>query len=154
MIKKPAWILDLLADKGQDLLDDKATVGDCSEEIAGKILANDHPLATEIIVEKAKSWLKQWMYEQVRHAMEDRESGQERLEVPFRELSPYLEVAPGRLVHQNKMNGKDWDNALAIYRNRAEQADTSLSILQRIYDRIRPLLTDEVLTTADVVDML
>lgn len=41
---------------------------------------------------------------------DDEEDGQQQL--PFPDLSAYVEIAPGRRVHQNAMTLKDWDAAV------------------------------------------
>jgi len=159
MIRKSQWVSDRLTEVAHDILNDTLTVADAAEEIAGKIQSQDKPLALSIITEKCKSWIKQEMHRLVRSAtriVEDEErTGQgAMMPLPFPWLPAYLEVAPGRTVHQRVMTGPDWDHARAIWQNRYDQAKLSLEGFERAYDLIRDLFADEVTITADVIDML
>jgi hypothetical protein len=153
MIKRPQWLLSRLAEIGDDVFKDLVTSADASEELAEKILAEDRPLAIAIIAERARGWIKQWMYGKARDVMQDREAlGQAPL--PFPELPSHLEVGVGINKHQRVMTGPDWDHAEAIWRNRRDQMELGYQIFLRVYDRIRPLLSsDDTLQTGDVVDL-
>lgn len=48
------------------------------------------------------------------------------------------------------MTGKDWDNGLRQARTKASNAGGYLQRFQVAYDKVRPLLTDDELTTAAV----
>ena len=159
MIRKPQWVSDRLTEIAHDVLNDRLTVQDASEDLAGKIESQDKPLALDVISDKCKSWIKQEMHRLVRVAtriIDDEErSGQgAMMPLPFPWLPAYLEIAPGRSVHQRVMTGPDWDHAKAIWQNRFDQAKISLEGFERAYELIRDLLTDETLLTADVIDQL
>jgi len=152
-MKIPQWMMERLADLGQQILDDEITISDAGDELAGKIMADDRALALAVLSEFTKRRLRQWVYARIRDKMGDRQVAAQ-LVLPFPDLPVRLEVAPGREVHQNVMTARDWDNARAIWRNRRDQAEVSFQKFEVIYERIRPLLTDETLTTADVINQL
>jgi hypothetical protein len=159
MIRKPHWLADRLIEIAHDILNDKATLIYAAEDLADKIRADDRDLSLRIIEERCRSWIKQEMHKLVRAATrivdDEGHSGQAALmPLPFPWLPAYLEVAPGRVVHQQVMTGPDWDNSRAIWQNRRDQAEISWQGFQRAYELIRDLLTDDVTMTADVVDQL
>lgn len=159
MIRKPWWVHEKLGDAAHDILNDQATITDAAEELAGKIVANDKPFTIVIVADKCRQWLKQEMTSLVRAATKitnDEEStGQEALmPLPFPWLPAYLEVAPGRTVHQRVMTGPDMDRAKAIWQNRRDQAELGYRGFERAYELVRSLLADDVTTVADVVDEL
>lgn len=150
MIKKPQWLIERIAELGHDIREDRLSSGEAADELAEKILSEDRPLALAIMAEKCKSWIKSWTYDKIRDDFGESEThGQGML--PFPELPVHLEVAPGTFKHQRVMTAKDWDNADAIYRNRRDQMEVSYQRFHRIYERVRPLLVDETLTTDDVI---
>lgn len=153
MIKKPQWLLERIAELGDDIRQDRLMSSEAADELSEKILAEDRPLALAIIAEKSKSWLKTWAYQKIRDDFSENEAlGQQVL--PFPELPAHLEIAPATFKHQRVMTGKDWDNAEAIWKNRRDQAEVSYQLFHRVYERIRPLLADETLTTEDVTEDL
>jgi hypothetical protein len=159
MIHKSQWVSDRLTELAHDILNDKLTLFDGAESLAAKIDIQDKPLALEVITDKCKSWIKQEMHSLVRAATrivgDEERAGQGALfPLPFPWLPAYLEIAPGRTVHQRVMTGPDWDHAKAIWQNRFDQAAISLEGFRRAYEMIRGLLPDETTMTGDVIDHL
>lgn len=159
MIRKPQWLSDKLREIAHDILNDRATIIDAAEKLAGEIDAHDGAFSLEVITEKCQSWIKQEMHRLVRGATkiaEDEErTGQGALmPLPFPWLPAYLEIAPGRTVHQRAMTGPDMDHARAIWQNRRDQAEISWRAFERAYELVRPLLSDDKLMVADVADQL
>lgn len=159
MIRKPFWLEDRLGELAHDILNDRQTIVAAGEELAGKIVANDKPLTLDIVCEKTRSWIKQEMHKLVRAATKINEheevTGQGMfMPLPFPWLPAYLEVAPGRTVHQRVMTGPDMDRARSIWQNRRDQAEISWQGFERAYELVRSLLTDDALTVADVVEQL
>jgi hypothetical protein len=152
MIKIPAWLSDKIVELGMQVVADEISHQDAAEELAGKIRADNGVVLMQILSDWSKNKIKVWIANKSRDHSQEREvAGQPRL--PFEELPPHLEIAPGRLAHQNVMTGRDWDNALAIWKNRMVEAENSYKRFLRCYDAIRPLLTGDV-TTADVAGQI
>jgi len=130
------------------------------EEAEGSLhdqITDDADFADEIISDFARRELRKWIKHQLRaHYQSDGSTVtlKDEDELLFDYLPPHLEVGIGRMAHQSVMTGKDWDNTIAVYENRLEQAEISYKAVRRAYDEIRPLLTDETLTTADVAPLV
>lgn len=151
-MKIPTDVLTKVAQLGKAVLENDGTDQDAGQRLAVWLLRHHPVVIREIAADWGRKRVRGWIYQQTRAAMPNPDSDEQQL-LPFAELHPHLEVAPGILKHQRVMTGPDWDAALAIYRNRREQADISLRLLEGAYDRVRPLLEGE-LTTADVLDQL
>jgi hypothetical protein len=153
MIQRSLWLRTQLAETGEQIVANSATTREAAEDLADKINANEPATAQAVLIHWLTGQLKVWTYKRVRdHFQEDEIPGQATLPCP--ELPPHLEIGIARTAHQNVMTARDWDNALAIYRNRRDQAEVSFQAVERRYNQIRPLLIDDTLTTADVIDRL
>jgi hypothetical protein len=158
MIRKPFWVQDGLKQAARDILNDASTITDAADELADKVIVDDRPLTTLIVAERVRAWIKQELARLVRAATkiagDEAESGQLALmPLPFPWLPAYLEVAPGRTVHQRVMTLADLDRARAIWLNRRDQAEISYQGFMRAYELVSPLLTGTA-TIGDVADQL
>jgi len=152
-MKVPAEVQQKIAELGQRVLDDDASEVDIGEE-GGTWLNKKQPVfALGVLSEWWRKRTRSWIYSQTRLALGDGEDDTGQLALPFPELHPHIEIAPGTLKHQRMMTGRDWDNALAIYRNRRDQAEVAFRALERRYHQVRDLLVGD-LTTEDVIEQL
>jgi hypothetical protein len=152
-MKIPDKISDRIAELGMQVFDDQITRQDAAEDLAGKIRADDGIFLVAILTEWSRKKIHAWLIAKTRDfGVKGAAAGQQRL--PFEDLPPQLEIGIGRTAHQNVMTGRDWDNALAIWKNRHIEAEASFRRFERCYNLIRPLLDDTDLTTADVIDQL
>jgi hypothetical protein len=140
-----------IVELGQNVLDGDKTEVDIAEE-GGIWLRDKEPrFALAVLTEWWRARTKSWLYTQQRGALGGGEAGGEQMPIPFPDLPTWLEVGIGRQVHQNGMKRKDWHNALAIYRNREEQASLALRSVERAWREVEPLFTDDEMTTADAL---
>jgi hypothetical protein len=151
-VRVPKWFATALEKIGKDVLAGHLEREDAEASIHDQI-SGDQDFADEVLADFARRELRKWIKHQLRaHYQSDGSSvtlkDEEQLLFDF--LPPHLEVGIGRLAHQSVMNGKDWDNTIAVYENRLEQAEISYRAVRRAYDEVRPLLIGESLTTADV----
>jgi hypothetical protein len=151
-MKVPLSVQDKIADLGRTILEDDASEVDIGEDGARWLQKHNPAFALDVLAEWWRKRTRSWVYGQTREALGD-ESGGEQLVLPFTELHPYLEVAPGVQKHQSVMTGRDWDNTLAIYRNRRDQAEVLFRQIERRHHQIRHLLIED-LTTADIIHRL
>ncbi len=155
-MRYPRWFATAMEKVGKDVLAGHAD----REEAEGSLhdqITDDADFADEIISDFARRELRKWIKHQLRaHYQSDGSTVtlKDEDELLFDYLPPHLEVGIGRMAHQSVMTGKDWDNTIAVYENRLEQAEISYKAVRRAYDEIRPLLTDETLTTADVAPLV
>ena len=154
-MKVPTEVQHKVAELGARILDDDASEVDISEEGALWLRERSPIFALTVLAEFWRRRTRSWVYSQVRTALAE-DAGEDedgQLVLPFPELHPYLEIAPGLKKHQSVMTGRDWDNTIAIYRNRYDQAEIALRQVERRYHQVRDLLVDD-LTTADVLTHL
>jgi hypothetical protein len=152
-MKIPAEVQEKIVELGARVLDDDASEVDIGEE-GGRWLRDRSPMfALAVLAEWWRRRTRSWIYSQTRAVLSDDDDAGEQLALPFPELHPYLQIAPGLKKHQSVMTGRDWDNTLAIYRNRSEQAEVMFRQVERRYHQVRDLLVDD-LTTADILDRL
>ncbi len=146
-MRLPAWFRTILEATAR-----RALEGDLTEEQAVAELAKaitDRPdmsrdVATDFARRQLKAWAKQHL-PRTEYAI----PGQVDL---FPGLPPALEISPGRFVAQAVMTGRDWDRALKQAETKAANTSGHLTRVQQAYDRVRPLLTRDDLTTADVLN--
>ncbi|HKV67856.1 MAG TPA: hypothetical protein VJN72_07190 [Gaiellales bacterium] len=153
-MKVPSEVQAKIAELGQRVLADDASEFDIGEQGAGWLIRSQPIFALGVLSEWWRKRTRQWIYSQTRVALSEDDGDGEQLVLPFPELHPYLQIAPGTKKHQSVMTGRDWDNTLAIYRNRRDQAEVLFRHIERRYHQVRDLLGDDELTTADVVDRL
>ncbi|HEY2300804.1 MAG TPA: hypothetical protein VGH66_02875 [Acidimicrobiales bacterium] len=149
----PLEVKEKIAELGARVLSDDANEVDIGEEGAGWLLRQMPVVARGVLAEWWRNRTRSWIYSQTRVALSEDDDSDGQLVLPFPELHPYLEIAPGLKKHQSVMTGRDWDNTVAIYRNRRDQAEVMFRQLERRYHQIRDLLVDD-LTTLDVMDRL
>jgi hypothetical protein len=152
-MRVPADVQAKIAELGQRVLDDDASEVDIGEEGAGWLQRNQPIVTLAVLSEWWRRRTRSWIYAQTRAALGLDGDDDGQLTLPFPELHSYLEIAPGLKKHQSVMTGRDWDNTVAIYRNRRDQAEVMFRQIERRYHQIRDLLVDD-LTTADVMDRL
>jgi hypothetical protein len=152
-VRIPLEVQEKIVEMGTRVLSDDASEVDLGEECAVWLRERNPVFALIVLADWARKRIRSHVYAAARAAVGDDGDNDGQLVLPFPELHPWLEIAPGRKCHQSAMTGRDWDNALAIYRNRKEQAEVSYRELERRYHQIRHLLVDE-LTTADIMDRL
>jgi hypothetical protein len=155
-VRFPKWFATALEKIGKDVLAGHAERAEAEESLHDQI-TDDEQFTDEIITEFARRELRKWIKHQLRtHYQSDGSTvtlkDEEQLLFDF--LPPHLEIGIGRLAHQSVMTGKDWDNTVAVYENRLEQAEISYKAVRRAYDEVRPLLVEESLTTADVAPLV
>ena len=151
-MRVPKWFATALEKIGKDVLAGHADRAEAEASIHDQI-TDDKEFADEIIADFARKELRKWIKHQLRtHYQSDGSTVtlKDEEQLLFEFLPPHLEVGIGRLAHQAVMTGKDWDNTIAVYENRLEQAEISYRAVRRAYDEVRPLLVEEALTTADV----
>lgn len=144
-MRTPNWLRKELADQGALI-----KAGDTSDEkaaarLAEQILAKDTPLARFII--------GTWVGRKLRPFLADASTGAGSPESQlclFPDIPRRLEVSPGRFADQAVMTGHDWDAALKQAETKADNASGYAAAIRQAYEKVRPLLTDDELTTADV----
>lgn len=78
--------------------------------------------------------------------------GQQVLDLfPGLDLPRYLEVAPGRFVDVAEMTGPDWDAAVVQAETKERNAAGHAAKVRAARAKVRDLLTDDALTTAQVL---
>jgi hypothetical protein len=153
-VKIPLEVRGQIACLGRQVVTERSQVIDVTEEGAVWLRDKQPMFAQEVLADWCAKQIRRWIYQQTHDALaEDGDDDFGQLQLPFPELHAHLEVQVGVLKHQMVMNGPDWDNALAFYRNRRDQAEDLFRRLERRYHQIRHLLGED-LTTADVIDQL
>lgn len=151
-MKVPAEVQEKIAELGKAVLDDEASEADIGEQGALWLEHHSHVFALDVLAEWWRGRTRSWVYQQTRNVLRAPADGVQ-LPLPFEELPAQLEVGVARFAHQSVMRLKDWENCLAIYRNRRDQAEVLYRRIERALHTLRPLLeVDEELTTADVMD--
>lgn len=81
-----------------------------------------------------RNQIKAWIMGHLSTAVEDDESGQQPL--PFPDLPPHIEIAPGLFKHQNAMMDiKDWNAALVMAETKAANSAGHLERIRRARDQ-------------------
>lgn len=148
----PAWLADLADHYGSQRLAETITrqeaVTALRDEIAGKA---DEALRLSIYADHAGRILDAWHREH-QHPAPPLPVSRLQMEL-FPDLKPRLYIRPGVTKPVMAFTAKDWDNAREMIRNRTEGAiefaKADWASFEAAYDRVRPLLSDD-LTTADV----
>jgi hypothetical protein len=149
-VKVPEEVLVKIAELGQRVIDDDDQITDAGHDGAVWLRDKKPVFALAVLEDWTRKQARSWIYGRTRAALAD-VGAHENGTLPFPELHPHLEVAPGVLKHQTVMTGADWDRTLAIYRNRREQAEVLFRQVERRYNQVRPLLVTEDLTTNDIL---
>ena len=153
----PAWLQDHVDDFGAQRQGGKITRQDAITALRDKILAeDDRPLTLGIVAEFAgralDSWCRAHEHQPARgpHALVQAEL--------FPGLPPRLFVRPGVAKPPIWFTAHDWDMARNVLevrtRGAREAADADWAAFDAAYQRVRPLLTDDDMTTADVSEQI
>jgi hypothetical protein len=152
-VKVPLEVLEKIATLGRGVLDEDASEVDLGDDLALWLRDRQPMFALAVLNDWSRRRIKMWVQSQLGRVLGNDEDEDGQLVLPFPELHSYLEISPGTKKHQSVMNGHDWDNALAMYKNRWTNAEVQFRDLERCYHRVRPFLV-EGLTTADIIDRL
>jgi hypothetical protein len=149
-MKPPQWFRELLAAEGTKILKEESTFDEAAAELAQQIIDNRdddppflHRLAADCARRQAVKWIRT-------HELPGASGGGGQGDM-FPDLPRNLETSPGRFAAQAVMTGRDWDAALRQAQTKASNAAGFADGVQRAYDKVRPLLTTDELTTADVL---
>jgi hypothetical protein len=135
----------------QDISSDEA-----ADDLEEQTFRREHaPLLHGIVHRFWKAQLKTWVIKYLSSLNDQEEealSGQAAL--PFPELAPKIEIAPGRFVHQNAMRRLDWKMAIVQAETKASNANGHVERIKRRAEQCFALLTNDNMTTADIADKL
>lgn len=146
-MRAPRWFKQELADQGGLILERAVTEEQAADTLAGQILAKDERFARQLVADYVRKQLRTWISQHApAAALEDPDA---QLDL-FPEIPRRLEVAPGRFADQAVMNRHDWECALRQAKTKASNASGYADAIRQAYDKVRPLLTNDELTTADV----
>lgn len=146
-MKSPVWLKEQIAVEGRRAQERVITPDEATERITKQILDKDEGLVRSIVYEYVGKKLRDWTTKYSRALYEDSAPGQLDM---FPELPRHVEVSPGRFADQAVMTARDWDNGLRQAQTKANNAGGYLQRYQEAYDKVRPLLTNDDLTTSDV----
>lgn len=149
-MKTPLRFRQKIAELGGAVLDGNLSPDEARADLVGQILdEDDSRFAREIIGEFADRKLTAWVSGHQTYTGIEDEYGQADL-FPELKLPRRLETSPGRSTPIAAMTGHDWDTALKCAETKVGNAAGYASKIRSAYDQVRPLLTDESLTTSDV----
>lgn len=146
-MKTPAWFRARLADLGPLVQQEDITEDEAADRIAEIALREDKMFVLGIVREFAIKKLAAWLSSHQPQVSIPRDDGQTDL---FPELPRRLETSPGRFAALAVMTGHDWDTALKCAEAKEMNASGFAEKVRAAHGQVRPLLTDESLTTADV----
>jgi hypothetical protein len=146
-MKTPKWFKQHLATIGGRVLERESTEDQGADDLTDQIFDKGEGFARAIVREYARKQLKNWVTSHRRGTPVDEDTGQTDL---FPQLPRNLEVAPGRFAAQAVMTRRDWDAALKQAETKANNAGGHYEAVKQVYDQVRPLLTSDELTTAEV----
>lgn len=150
-MKPPAWFREQLAGEGRRVLQRTVTDEEATVELTRTVLdrddRDDPPFTHRIIADYIRRQLKHWLAGHRGVTASDDEDGQLDL---FPDIPRKLEVAPGRFVDQAFMTRKDWTAAVKQAKTKASNAGTYAESIERVAEKVLPLLTDDEVTTAEV----
>lgn len=154
-MKLPGWLhaeLDLI---GHQVLDGETKRADAAAILADAIFERDRSLARTVTAEFVRKQLRGWIRSHGGTFIptSDDDEGGAQFEL-FTWLPAILETSPGRFARVGTMTGEDWDAALRQAEVKAGNAASHADGIRRAYDRVRPLLTEDAMTTADVAGQL
>jgi hypothetical protein len=150
----PAWLRSEIETIGKQLLNGDVERGEAAELLSDTISERDAKLVQDIIREFSRKRLTRWVNQQQgrgrKAALVELNTGHRQEEL-FDWLPRTLETSPGRFAHLTSMTGREWDMALRQAEVKAGNSSRYYQDIKRAYDAVRPLLTSDGMTTADVV---
>lgn len=151
----PNWLQTELDSLGRKVLSGETSRDDAVALLTDEIFERDEVLVHDVTEDFSRKRLRDWVKSQLRtyYAEDVEENGPQQAEL-FPWLPRLLETSPGRFAHVNAMTGTDWDSALRQAEVKADNAASYAKAIKRAYDLVRPLLTEDKLTTADIADRL
>ena len=144
-MRAPKWFKESLAEEGARVLEREITDAKAAEALAEKIV-KDAGFTRDIVKDYGRRQLLAWA-KQYRPYVAVEIGSQLDL---FPELPRRLETSPGRFADQAVMTRRDWDAALKQAKTKADNVNGFFDSVQQAYNKVRPLLTSDILTTADV----
>lgn len=146
-MKIPQWLHRELAKQRRRVRQGTTTRAEAVNDLREQIDARDAGLADEIVAE----WLEQRL-PALPAAPALPGDGQGELDLfPGLGLPRKLEVSPNRFKFLGEMTRADWLAARRQARTKANNATGYADLLDEAYDRVEHLLTDDELTTAQVL---
>lgn len=138
-MKVPKMIMFEIERVGRLILLGELTYDDAIDAIEPFLNKEEYRLFTQEIHRSfLRRQIKAWIASQVAAAENDEENGQQTL--PFPDLPPLLEIAPGTWKHQNSMAIRDWNAAVVQAETKATNAAGYLERVRRARDRAVELL--------------
>ena len=149
-MKSPQWFRELIASEGRRVLQRTVTDEEAATEITRAVFdkgdTDEPPFTHRIVADYVRRQLKTWLSGH-RHIADDSDpDGQLDL---FPEIPRRLEIAPGRFVDQAVMTRRDWTAAVKQAKTKASNAGAFADSIERIAEKVLPLLTSDELTTAE-----
>lgn len=151
----PPWLRTEIETIGKQMLNGDVERGEAAELLTDTISERDTAYVQDILREFSRKRLSRWLRQQQGRF---RDADRMEFETGFRQeelfewLPRTLETSPGRFAHITSMNGHEWDMALRQAEVKAGNASRYYQDIKRAYDAVRPLLTSDDLTTADVTE--
>lgn len=146
-MKTPAWFRARLADLGPLVQQEDLTEDEAADRIAEIALREDKTFVLGIVREFTLKKLAVWLGSHQPSISVPRDDGQTDL---FPNLPRRLETSPGRFAALAVMTGHDWDTALKCAEAKEMNASGYAEKVRAAHGQVRPLLTDDSMTTADV----
>lgn len=144
-MKLPKRIRQDVADQGAVVLAGRGQRDEAVSILVRRTLDREPVFVRDVLALVLGRVLDRWL---VRHAAPAAEGAQLGL---FPDLPRLLEVAPGRFVDQAAMTRRDWDAARVQARTKAANAAGFADAVERAWEQVAPLLTDDALTTGEVL---
>ena len=151
-MRLPPWLESELEEVGRKVLTGETPRKDAAGILADQIAENE-PFVHAVAADFARTQLRGWIRSHGRAWQFADGADDTQLEL-FTWLPPFLETSPGRFARVDTMTGEDWDAALRQAEVKADNAQRYAKGVKRAHDRVRPLLTDDTMTTADVAEQL
>jgi hypothetical protein len=139
----PGWFAERLADVGAQVQSGELSIGEGADVLADVIGADPeaaHAVAAGYAARRLQPWTRS-----ARHGV-----CQPSLFPDLPRLGVVLEISVGRFRPVAEMTASDWDTALKQIETKERSASAQAGRVRAAYARVRPLLTDPRLTTADV----
>lgn len=146
-MKPPAKYRQELAAVGALVLGGTATEQAATARLL-KAARKEKGFAARVLEDYVGRSLKRWLDE---HRAPSAEEASGQLLFPGLDLPRHLEVSPNRFKSIGDMTRGDWLAACRQARTKADNATGYADLLDEAYARVEHLLTDDALTTAQVL---